>query len=102
MAVFKVGSLPPKPAVNRNFNLAVVPQVCLECCRHSLDHEVLEQIHKLQKNKTGSVLAPRTVHVKGCRMGPKSATACIASLHVACKIILVDFNLMVSTPTAKL
>ena len=32
----------------------------------------------------------------------KSTTACIMSLRVACKIILVDFNLAVSTLTAKL
>ena len=34
--------------------------------------------------------------------GAKSATACITSLHVVGRIILVDFNLAVSTPTAKL
>ena len=30
----------------------------------------------------------------------KSATACITSLHIACKIILADFNSAVSIPTA--
>ena len=34
--------------------------------------------------------------------GAKSTTACIMSLYVACKRILADFNLTVSTPTAKL
>ena len=31
----------------------------------------------------------------------KGATACIMSLRIMCEIILVDFNLVVSTSTAK-
>ena len=38
----------------------------------------------------------------GASGGARSATACITSLHaLQAKIILVDFNLMVSTLTAK-
>ena len=39
---------------------------------------------------------------RGVLGGAKSATACITSLRVAGKIILADFNLAVSTLTAKL
>ena len=39
---------------------------------------------------------------RGALDGAKSATACTTSLRVAYKIILVDFNLVVSTLTVKL
>ena len=37
----------------------------------------------------------------GALDGAKSATACIMSLWLAYEILLADFNLAVSTPTAK-
>ena len=88
--------------------MVVVPWVCL---LQSVVVSHLRYLNKLgvckfTRNKAGGVLAPSYSYMYSLRKGApdkaKSATACIVSLCIACEIILADFNLAVSTSTAKL
>ena len=103
-AVFRFG---PKSTVKKywqNLNLAVAPQVCLSrhiavsCLRYF--NKAIHELANLQVIND-SVLALHVQLRRGASGGAKHTTACIMSLRVACKLILADFNLAVSTPTAK-
>ena len=75
----------------------VLPSSCFEYLNKAASLQIYNWQH------AGAELAISTAHVEGCKAGPRALLHALCHYTLQAKMILVDFNLAVSTrlPTAK-